>query len=271
MTPARAWLVAASLALFGREASAQVPILGRGKTIDVVYDTRDTGHPTEAYTARYFLPKEARDKPTTPQPLLVFLHGVNVHHVKFHWAGGKPDKPDIRIVVAELVERGVIPPMIVAAPSTVVSCETPTVLWPGFDLDRLVERTIVSLRGHARIDLDRIIVVGHSGAGCNQTGGLASAMATTTLPIRAFLSVDTCMTELDARTFHEAPRGADLFVSYQTYTWDRPFSAFSEAFTAATEGRTSKREIEELKPREVPGAHNALVGLSLERWLPRLR
>lgn len=270
MTRARAVCVAAAVTLSAADASAQIPILGRGKTIDVAYDTRDTGHPTEAYVARLFLARDARNKPTTPQPLLVFLHGVNGEHVKFHFAGGKPDKADIRIIVAELIEKGVIPPVILAAPSTVVSSETPVALWPGFDLDRLVERVIVSLRGQARVDLDRIVVVGHSGAGCNQKGGLASAMATTTLPIRAFLSVDTCMTEADAKTFGNAPPGTDLFVSYQTYTWDRPFAAFTDVFNEATRGRTSTRQVEELKPKDVPGAHDALVGLSLEKWLPGL-
>lgn len=261
-------VVAALAASLPRPAAAQVPILARGKTIDVVYDARDTGHPTEAYVARLFVPGKARGAPTVPRPLLVFLHGVNAAHVRFHWAGGKPDKPDIRIVVSELMERGALPPLVVAAPSSVVSSETPVALWPGFDLDRLVERAIVGLRGHASVDLSRVVVVGHSGAGCNPHGGLASAMATTTLDVRAFLSVDTCMTEDDARAFEAAPAGAALFVSYQTHTWDRPFARFSEVFDEVTRGRGGARAVDDLTPKEVAGAHAALVALSLERWVP---
>lgn len=264
----RAAALSASLALGAGTAAAQVPILARGKTVDVLYDTRDTGHPTEAYVARLFVPAKARGTPTTPQPLLVFLHGVNASHVRFHWAGGKPDKPDIRIVVSELIERGVLPPMLVAAPSTVVSSETPVALWPGFDLDRLVERTIHGLRGAATVDLERIVVVAHSGAGCNPSGGLASAMATTTLPVRAFLSVDTCMAEADARAFAAAPPSAGLFVSYQTYTWDRPVARFSEVFAEVTRGSSAPRAVDELRPKDAPGAHDALVAMSLERWVP---
>jgi len=187
------------------DAGAQIPAIGRGRTIDFVYDGSDVRHPTEAYVARLFLPGEVKKTPDVPRPLLVFLHGVNPDHVRFRFTGGKPDEPDLRLIVAELIEAGTIPPVIVAAPSSVVSSELPTTLWPDFDLDRFVERTARTLRGKATIDLDAVVVVGHSGAGCNPKGGLASALAGTSLPVRAALSIDTCMTVADARALGDAP------------------------------------------------------------------
>lgn len=261
-------LLGLALACATVDARAQIPAIGRGKTIDFVYDGSDVRHPTEAYVARLFLPGEVKKTPDVPRPLLVFLHGVNPDHVRFRFTGGKPDEPDLRLIVAEMVEAGTIPPVIVAAPSSVVSSELPTTLWPDFDLDRFVERTARTLRGKATIDLDAVIVVGHSGAGCNPKGGLASALAGTSLPVRAALSIDTCMTVADARALGDAPARTPIIVTWQPYTWGRPFDEFGAALREVAGERALV--LDELKPAATRNVHNALVEISLAKHLPGL-
>jgi hypothetical protein len=257
----------AATLLAASPAGAQIPELARGKTVDIVHDARDTGHVDEAWTGRLFVPHETLGDPAIARPLLVFMHGVNPDHTRFRFAGGKPDEPDIRIIVARLVERGVVPPLVLGAPTTTVACEIPLALWPSFDLDRFVERAVRALRPLAAIDLERVVLVGHSGAGCNANGGLMSAVAGTSLRLRAVLSIDTCMADTDARLAAIAAPDADLIVTWQPVTWPRPFDAYGALFRAASESATGRRILEELRPPARANAHNAMVELTLEKYL----
>jgi pimeloyl-ACP methyl ester carboxylesterase len=256
----------AALTLAGR-ASAQIPELARGKTVDVINDASDTRHFDEAWVGRMFVPREALGGQGSPKPLVVFLHGVNTDHTRFRFVGGKPEEPDLRIIVARLVERGAIPPLVLGAPTTTVACDLPITLWPSFDLDRFVERAVRALRPHAAIDLERVVVVGHSGAGCNATGGLMSAVAGTSLHLRGVLSVDTCMAESDAQLAAITPPGTDLIVTWQPLTWPRPFDLYASIFRAASGAATGRRLLEEFRPPVHAHAHNAMVELTLEKHL----
>jgi pimeloyl-ACP methyl ester carboxylesterase len=259
-----------------REAAAQLPLLAQGKTIDFVYDARDTRHFEEAYTARLFLPREARaaagprEAPLRPLPLVVFLHGVNPAHTRFRLVGGKPDEPDVRLVIGGMVRDGIIPPVILAAPTTVVSADIPVGLWPGFDLDRFVERTARALRGQAAIDLERVVVVGHSGGGCNTTGGLYTSLAGTSLRLRAVVAIDVCMAAQEARLLARAPASTDVLVTYQPLTWKRPFDEYRAAFAEAPTPPGALRLIEELSPPSGVHAHDAMVELTLRKHLAAL-
>lgn len=258
----------ALLAFFAASpASAQIPELARGRTIDVIDDEHDTRHFDEASTARLFVPREALGAREVARPLVVFLHGVNPDHTRFRFVGGKPEEPDVRIVIARLVARGVVPPLVLGAPTTIVACEIPVALWPSFDLDRFVERSVRALRPVAAIDLERVVVVGHSGAGCNATGGLMSAVAGTSLRLRGVLSIDTCMAETDARIASVVAPETDLIVTWQPLTWTRPFDAFSALVRAASEGAPGRRLLEEFRPPSHANAHNAMVELTLEKHL----
>lgn len=262
-----ALLSSLAVASVATSASAQIPELARGKTIDVVHDARDTKHFDEAWTGRMFIPREALGAPAEPRPLLVFLHGVNTDHTRFRFVGGKPEEPDLRIIVARLVERGVIPPLVVGAPTTTIACEIPFTMWPSFDLDRFVERAVRALRPHAAIDLERVVVVGHSGAGCNATGGLMSAVAGTSLHLRGVMSIDTCMADTDAQIAAVTLPDTDLIVTWQPLTWPRPFDAFSSVFRAASGAATGRRLLDEFRPPANAHAHNAMVELTLEKHL----
>jgi hypothetical protein len=260
----RATVFAVAVVLSATAAHAQIPLLAAGKTIDFIYDARDTRHDREAYEGRLFLPEKARRSPDEPLPFVVFLHGVNVDHTRFRFAGGKPDEPDIRLVVASLVASGTIPPVVLGAPGATVSCEVPFSTWPDFDLDRFVERSIRVLAGHARIDLDRVVLVGHSGAGCNPKGGLDAAVASTTLHLRGVFAVDTCLN--DGPALAAADPTTDVIVTWQPLTWKRPFEEFSAGFRAGSpEGAV--RVLDEMTPPHAAQAHNAMVELTLAKYL----
>ena len=265
----RSVALAVSIALFAASvADAQIPALNGGKTIDFVYDASDVRHPEEAYEGRLFVPREVAADPRVPRPFLVFLHGVNPEHIRLRFSGGKPDEPDVRILVAQMIANGTIPPVVLGAPGTTVSSELPVTLWPGFDLDRFVERSARLLRGKATLDLDRVVLVGHSGAGCNAKGGLFSALAGTTLHLRAIMSADTCMDVDQAKLLAAAPAGTDVVVTWQPFTWKRDFDAYRAAMDAVPIPEGSRRFLEQMDPpRSMGDHHSAMVEATLARFL----
>jgi hypothetical protein len=248
----------------------------RGQTRDFTYDGRDVGHLERAYRGRVFVPAltAARAK-ERPVPLVVFIHGTNAEAIDFRWMGGGREG-DVRRIVAALVENQRIEPVVVAAPSAtlpaaIVNAHTS---WPAFDLDRFVSRTVRELRGVARIDLARVIVVGHSGAGCNRQGGLLATLNAVLRPL-AILSIDTCMAPDTAPLLALADRRTAVVVSWQTHSWtSRALGAFAKAFRRAVADAAfptgTIRELSHQRNIKLPMPHDAMVPLTLNRWLPRL-
>jgi hypothetical protein len=206
---------------------------------------------------------------------LVFLHGNNAEAIKYRWMGGGSEG-DVRRIVAEMIEAGQIPPMIVAAPSSIdpYTMSQAGAAWPSFDLDVFLDKTIERLAQVAVVDRGRVVVVAHSGGGCNIKGGLNSAMHAKGTPILAGMSIDTCMFLDLAKELAHAPASTHVIVSWQSISWvDRDFTGFKTVFT---------KEVKKVPPsagvlRELdfvaqpgPSAHDALVGITLRRWLPRL-
>jgi len=246
----------------------------QGKTIDYAWDGKDTGHPDRAWLGRAFVHQTALADASAKRPLLVFIHGLNKERIKYRWMGGG-NEGDVRRIVAELVEAGKIPPVIVAAPSSIVpSAVTNAVTsWPAFDLDRFVEETRAALGGTANIDPSRILVAAHSGGGCNTRGGIATAIGGKT-KVHAAISIDTCMLPDMAKALAGSRSDMHVIVSWQTLSWaKRPFGEFRSVFTKGTAQSPAApgflRELEHVTPRE-PMPHDAMVGLTLGRWLPTL-
>ena len=247
-----------------------------GLTVDVPYDASLVAQRAdEAYVARLFVPAEvvAAPRAAVALPLVVFLHGVNTDHRKFRFAG-HGGEPDVREIVGRLVTEGVVPPVVVGAPSSVVSCDYPRSLWPAFDLDRFVFDAARTLRGTLALDLERIIVVAHSGAACNPRGGVLSAVSDTTLALRGVVLIDTCLDVPNVPLLVGLPPGVDVVVSYQTRGWPRSYDAFGEAFLGARRARGGglRDALTVFERRSPPAAHphNAMVEEVLRAWLPRL-
>lgn len=258
---------AVSLSLALALVSTAAPAKVRGTSLDFRYDAADVGHPERAYTGRVYLDDALGDDASEPRPLVVFLHGTNVEHLPFRWMGGGKE-PDLRAILSDMIAAREIPPLLLAAPSSVRSVDVPWRMWPGFDLDRFVERTIQHVRGRATVDLDRVVLVGHSGGACNSHGSIFSATAGTTLRLRAVLAIDGCMDADQGALLGALRGGTDVVVTWQPFTWRRPIDAFADAFRAASP-KDAVRVLEELRP-DRGNVHDAMLPLTLHAWLPRV-
>ena len=245
-----------------------------GTTYDYEYDGLDVGHKERAWLGRAFVHSSLAPVSAKPSPILVFLHGMNTEQIKFRWMGGGQEG-DVRRIATELMEEGAVVPMIVAAPSTIdpTTASNAMLLWPAFDLDAFLDRTERRLAGIATIDRSRVILVGHSGAGCNIRGGLATALRAKTTPF-ADLVIDTCMATDFAKDLAHAPPTTHVVVSWQSISWaDRLFDDFRHVWTRELKQTPPPsdvlRELAYEQPKQ-PSPHDAMVRLTLRRWLPRL-
>lgn len=244
--------------------------IARGRTVDYPYDAADVGDRTRAYEGRAFVPAEAANA-SRPLPLVVFLHGLNRALIPHRWMGGG-DEGDVRRIVGEMVARGALPPLVLAGPGSVhPAAVSGGASFPVFDADRFLELTEAALAGVAGIDRSRIVVTGHSGAGCSATGGLVAAARARTRPL-AVVSIDTCMPVPLAEALAGGPAEMHAVVTWQTASWKRDFASFQRAFARAKEkqpaGPGVLRELDALPA--LPRAHDATVAQTFEKWLPRL-
>jgi hypothetical protein len=241
-----------------------------GKTIDYPYDAKDVKDPSRAYTGRAFVPDRSLAEKGA-LPLVVFMHGLNKELLAHRWMGGG-NEGDVRRIVADLVERGVIPPVILAGPGSVArDAVSNGSSFPVFDFDKFIDLTEGALKGTAQIDKKRIVVTGHSGAGCSGKGGIVSATSSKQRPF-AVVSIDTCMGGGLAESLAGVGAETHVVVTWQTVSWDRNFKHFRAIFdkTVATHPAKSGvlRELDALPA--LPRAHDATVPQTYEKWLPRI-
>lgn len=190
-------------------------------------------------------------------PVVVFLHGMNSDERVHMWFG--PPYGDLRNTIEPLVASGKVAPFILAAPTHTRYATGATVMWPRFDIVDFVDATETALAGVAHVDRARLIVVGHSGAGCNVTGGVLGESVTRAKPI-AVLAVDTC---LDERLIpHLVTVAATTPVRFfWQRTWARP--------TADLEHACDRCRIEEVTDLG-SAPHEAILPEALRRALPEL-
>ncbi len=241
-----------------------------GKTIDFAYDAKDVKVPSRAYLGRVFVHDQVVDV-TKPMPIVIFMHGLNKALIKYRWMGGG-DEGDVRRIVSDLIDEGKIPPVLLAAPSSIQpDAVSHDASFPVFDFDQFLDLTEKSLDGVAVIDRSRIIVAGHSGAGCSAGGGIVAAVRAKSVP-RSVISIDTCMGPDLAKTLSKAPAQTNVVVTWQTATWDRNFVTFSATFrkgvveNPADEGVL--RELDALPA--LARAHDATVSQTFGKYLPQL-
>ncbi len=266
-------LIPGSDALAGKNKKPPSPPALEGQSYEYDYDGADKGRAELAWYGRAFVHKKAAEA-KGPLPLLVFIHGLNSEKIKYRWFGGG-NEGDVRRIVAGLIEEGKVRPMLVAAPSTIHPKAAFNALtsWPDFDLDAFLDKTEERLKGIASIDRSKIIVAGHSGAGCNAKGGLVTALKAKA-PLLAALVIDTCMgTDLASELAHMRS-SMNIVVSWQTMSWTkRPLSDFQRVFKREVEKTPASagvlRELEHERPKGGM-AHDAMVPLTLGKWLPKL-
>ncbi|MBI4954906.1 MAG: hypothetical protein HY908_22985 [Myxococcales bacterium] len=245
-----------------------------GKSYDYAYDGADVQHPERAWLGRVFVHERVAATPERPVPLLVFLHGTNKDLVPYRWMDSGDDG-DLRRIVGRLVDAGKIEPVLVATPSSVVESAISQAYnaWPRFDLDNFVARTAERLKGIATIDLSRVIVAGHSGAGCNLKGGLVTATQAKNHPFAA-LSIDTCQRPDIARHLVRLPVETKVIVTWQDMTWpSRALEDFETAFKHARKRAAfppgTVRTLDHMMPRG-NNPHDSMVQTTLAKYLPVL-
>lgn len=259
-----------------KKAPAPPPPPLDGQSYDYDYDGRDVGHPERRWMGRAFVHKKAATLSGQALPVLVFLHGNNGEAIKYRWMGGGVEG-DLRRIVSELIETGLVPPMLVASPSS-IDPNTMTnagLSWPAFDLDVFLEKTADRLGSAAILDRGRVVVAAHSGAGCNIRGGLNTAVHAKNTPVLAAMSIDTCMLLDLAKDLAHVRSTTHVIVSWQSASWpEREFGAFKTVFLrevkkAAPTAPGVLRELDFEQPA-VAAPHDALVGITLKKYLPRL-
>ncbi len=241
-----------------------------GDTVDFPYDAADIGDPDRAYVGRAFIPDRAAGA-EGGLPLVVFFHGLNRQLIPHRWMGGGTEG-DVRRIVGDLVAAQAVAPVLLAAPGSIrPAAVSGGASFPVFDFDRFLDLTERALEGRATLDRARVVVVGHSGAGCSERGGIVSALASKTQP-HAVVSVDTCMPGSLALALGAAPPTTHVVVTWQDASWPRSFDGFRAAFAATAKAHPPApgvlRELDVLPP--LPKAHDATVKQTFDKYLPRL-
>jgi hypothetical protein len=191
--------------------------------------------------------------PGATLPIVVFLHGINAGEEMNMWFGGP--RVDLRSIAEELVRSNRTGPFIVAAPTHTRYATGASVMWPRFDLADFLTATEAALGETARVDRSRVIVVGHSAAGCNPTGGIVGDGVRKARPM-AVVAVDTCVSsELTVLAATVPVR------FYWQRSWSRPIDELAQRCTGCV-----VEEIADLRGI----AHDAILPEALRRALPAL-
>ena len=192
-------------------------------------------------------------------PVVVLLHGMNPDELVHPWFG--PPYGDVRLVVEALIASGKTTSVVIAAPTHTRYATGATVMWPRFDLDDFLDATEAALRESATLDRSRVVVIGHSGAGCNTTGGILAESVRRAKPL-ALVDVDGCLDEPVRSALTQASASVPVHFFWQR-SWARPVA---ELVRACPECKVE--EVADFVPGTSP--HVAILPEALRRVLPAL-
>jgi hypothetical protein len=252
--------VLAALSVMGAALPARA-----GTTIDFDFKDRRYILPWQKHGGRVYVPDRVG---TAPVPLIVFLHGTNNKERSLHpWMNDGEN--DLRPMLDDLIDGERITPALLAAPSQTRDADM-WHLWKRFDIDAFVKQTQRVLGDRARIDSNRVILVGHSGAGCNPAGGiLDAARSRSTITLFALTAIDVCMDRMSARYLGRADSRTAVDVFWQMTSWHRNYDGFREEILerrGSSLAPTTLQEVSDL----VGEAHTAIVPPALSSSLLRL-
>ncbi len=205
----------------------------------------------------------AGGQPGESLPLVVFLHGMNADRDVHLWMGGGPG--NLREHVDSWVRAGDVTPLILAAPTHTRYALAANLMWPDFDLSEFITATETALGGRAHVDTSRVIVVGHSGAGCNPRGGIFSPEVIKHPDrVSAVVAIDSCVDEDVTPTFQALARGTRVLYFWQP-AWSRPVDDLAKICDAPG-ASCSVQEISGLHGNP----HNTVLPVALGRALVEL-
>jgi hypothetical protein len=200
-------------------------------------------------------------------PLVVFLHGTNSTSETHMWLGG--GGKDLRPLVKRLIDSGQVEPFVFAAPSQTKNAGLAAKVWQDFDLNRFVEDVVKATDGKVQIDRERVVLTGHSGAGCNPSGGLAADFwsAGSPLPL-ALVSIDPCLDRKMGAALTRRPVNVPLLLWWQPAIWVRHPDKFVAALSRDKPEQRVDRVVE--LPPMGPNPHDAILPVALESALRQL-
>ena len=198
-----------------------------GKSFDFAFHDEELLFSGQHRGGRAYVPKQVNAD--EPVPLVVFLHGVNRNNQIHMWLGQGPD--DLRARLDGWIKRGDLPPVVLAAPSQTRLATWAGTLWTGIELEEFVLAAERSVAGRARISHDHVIVAGHSGAGCNASGGLLKIAADrgNIQPI-GIVALDTCLDAEVGRALAQASDATRIAAYWQSVMWSRKVVDFAVGF-----------------------------------------
>lgn len=244
------------------EASSAAARATSGRTVTFPYKQRQYLFSRNGPGGLAYLPAGATAAGATSSralPVVVFLHGMNPEALVHMWFG--PPYGDLR-PVADAIVGGGAAPFVLAAPTHARYATAAAVMWHDFDLTDFLDTTEHALSEAgtgARFDRGRVIVVGHSGGGCNPTGGLFSESVAAARPL-AVLAIDTCVDEKVTPALTELASRAPVRFYWQK-TWARPVEQLAEACSTCA--------VEEIVGLGATG-HERILPEVLRRALPEL-
>jgi hypothetical protein len=202
-----------------------------------------------------------------PLPLVVFLHGTNSTSEPHLWMGG--GGKDLRPLATRLIGSGQVKPFVLAAPSQTKNAALAAKVWQDFDLHRFVEDVVTATSGQVTIDREGVVLAGHSGAGCNPNGGLATDFWSAGLPLPlALVSIDPCLDRKMGGAFARRPVEVPLLLWWQPAIWVREPAKFTAALSLGKPEQRVDRVLE--LPPMGANPHDAILPVALESALREL-
>jgi len=166
------------------------PGVATGRTIDFPYKDATLLPAGHAKSARLWVPNTARRDRT--YTLVVLLHGLNKAGRKHPLLGGSAGV-DVPALATRLIRSGQARQrFVLAGPTQIRGAAHSDTLWRRFDLPGFVRAVRRNLPRGIRI-ADRVVVMGHSGAGCTPGSGLWWVARRHGKMLRALGTMDTCM------------------------------------------------------------------------------
>lgn len=238
-----------------RVARAQEASIIEGESVAFRFDQKRYVYSRQAAGSLAYVPANVDAGATVP--VVVFFHGLNPDEKLHPELDGSAF--DLRRAVDALVRDGKVAPFVLAAPTHSRLATGTRAMWHDFDLDRFLTTTQEALGTRARIDRSRVVLVGHSGGGCNPAAGILAP----NVAVHSILAVDTCLdTEVSQRLLSLAQRTEVRFF-YQR-GWKRPFEAFEEGCREAA--HCSAQEIGDLGTNP----HREILTEALRVALPKV-
>jgi hypothetical protein len=134
-----------------------------------------------------------------------------------------------------------------------------------------VRSTEDALGGRAHVDTSRVILVGHSAAGCNANGGLLKTAARRgEITLHTIVAVDVCMGARRGHALGQADPRTSVAVFWQLESWKRDPAEYRASFMSS---RSQAGDVGDafLEIRDLGAEpHKAIVRRALHHALPRL-